>query len=81
MHYGIYITDVMADSPAFKNGIRTGDVITEIDNSCISSVTALMEKLSEKSPGDEMELQVMRQKKVEYPKVSYVRRKHNIKLG
>jgi S1-C subfamily serine protease len=81
VHYGIYITDVMADSPAFKNGIRTGDVITEIDNSCISSVTALMEKLSEKSPGDEMELQVMRQKKVEYPKVSYVRRKHNIKLG
>lgn len=80
-HYGIYVTDVIADSPAFKKGIRVGDVITEIDNVSISSVTALMEKLSEKESGDEIEIQVMRQTKVEYPKAMFVNRKITITLG
>ena len=72
---------MIADSPAFKKGIRVGDVITEIDNVSISSVTALMEKLSEKESGDEIEIQVMRQTKVEYPKAMFVNRKITITLG
>lgn len=69
VNFGIYITDVIANSPAFKKGLRTGDVITEIDGTSISSVAALMRKMSEKEPGDKIELVIVRQTKAEYPKV------------
>lgn len=78
--YGVYITDVIANSPAFKKGLLVGDVITDIDGVSISSVAALMQKLSEKEPSDEIELQITRQTKVEYPKISYAKKKVSIKL-
>lgn len=69
VNFGIYITDVIANSPAFKKGLRPGDVITEIDGTSISSVAALMKKMAEKEPGDKMKLIIVRQTKAEYPKV------------
>lgn len=71
VNYGIYVTDVVAKSPAFKEGLKAGDVITEIDGISVSSVSALTTKLDDKEPGDTMEFSITRQSKVEYPKVSF----------
>ncbi len=71
VNYGVYITDVIANSPAFKKGIRPGDVITQIDETSISSVAGLMRKLAEKESGDKIRFTIMRQTKIEYPKVHF----------
>lgn len=71
VNFGIYVTDVVAKSPAFKEGLKAGDVITEIDGTSISSVSALTAKLDSKVPGETMEFTITRQSKVEYPKASF----------
>lgn len=71
VNFGIYITDVVSKSPAFKEGLKAGDVITEIDGTSISSVSALTAKLDSKAPGDTMKFTITRQSKVEYPKASF----------
>ena len=71
VNFGIYVTDVVSKSPAFKEGLKAGDVITEIDGTSISSVSALTAKLDSKAPGDTMKFTITRQSKVEYPKASF----------
>lgn len=79
--YGIYVTDIIARSPAFKQGLRAGDVITEVDGSSVSSPSALMSGLAEREAGDEIEFTIMRQTKVEYPKNSFAEKHIKITLG
>ena len=62
---------MVSKSPAFKEGLKAGDVITEIDGTSISSVSALTAKLDSKAPGDTMKFTITRQSKVEYPKASF----------
>lgn len=71
VRYGIYVTDVVADSPAFDQGIKSGDVITEVDGKCISSVGALNSILRTHAPEDKIEFKITRQSKDEYPKISF----------
>lgn len=79
--FGIYVTDVVSKSPAFKSGLKSGDVITAIDGTSVSSVAALMRKLASKEPGEEMKLNISRQKKAEYPKISFEEKQIRIELG
>lgn len=79
--YGIYITEVLVRSPAFKQGLRAGDVITEVDGVSVSSVSALMDKLAERKSGEDMMFTIMRQAKVEYPKNSFTQKHITITLG
>lgn len=81
VHFGIYVTDVVAKSPAFLAGLKSGDVITAIDGTSVSSVAALMSKLGDKNPGDEMNLVVTRQKRAEYPKLSFEEKRIKVELG
>lgn len=79
--YGVYITDIIVNSPAFKQGLRTGDVITQIDDTSISSVAGLMAKIAEKEPGDKMKFTIMRESKSEYPKVVFHERTVTVTMG
>lgn len=81
VHFGIYVTDVVAKSPAFRAGLKSGDVITAIDGTSVSSVAALMTKLGDKEPGDEMDLTITRQKRAEYPKLSFQEKRIKVVLG
>lgn len=81
VNYGIYVTDVIADSPAFNQGIKSGDVITEVDGKCISSVSALNSILRTHAPEDKIEFKITRQSKDEYPKISFPEQTLNIVLG
>lgn len=61
MPEGVYVTGVVADSPAYASGIRRGDIVTSIaDTECsdISEFSRVLSSLSYESP---VELTVSRQ--------------------
>jgi serine protease Do len=57
---GAVVSDVTADSPGGKAGLKTGDVITEFDGKPVSDAGELQMATSQKQPGDTIHLQVMR---------------------
>lgn len=60
---GIYVADVISDSPAKKSGIKVGDVITKIDGIKITKMMELRKHLYSKEPGDTILLSLIRNKK------------------
>ena len=57
---GALVSDVQPDSPGAKAGLRTGDVITELDGKPIADAGQLQMLVAQKGPGDTIQLQVMR---------------------
>jgi serine protease Do len=53
-------TDVTANSPAEKAGIRTGDVITAIDDQPVKYVAQLQQNVGFRNPGESVKVDVMR---------------------
>src|SRR6202161_1664854 len=60
---GAVITDVQADAPGAKAGLRTGDVITELDGRPVTDAGELQMIVGQKRPGDTIHLQVVRDSK------------------
>ena len=58
---GVLVTQVIADSPAAKAGIKAGDVITAVDGEAIDSAGDLARMINEKKEGD-VSLTVIRNK-------------------
>lgn len=57
---GIYVVEVIKNSPAEAVGIRKGDVITKIDGNKLNKMSELRSYIYEKSPGDEVTLLIQR---------------------
>jgi len=57
---GIFITNVISDSPAEKAGLRQGDVVREIDGKRITAKMSLAEEISNKKVGDKVVMRVWR---------------------
>ena len=57
---GIYVTDVVADSPAYISGIQVGDVISEIDGIKVSSTAAYKEVIDKLTVGKEINIKLYR---------------------
>jgi putative serine protease PepD len=57
---GALITDVTADSPAGKAGIRTGDVVIAVDTAAIDGSAGVIAAIRDHSPGDEIQVTVVR---------------------
>lgn len=57
---GIYIHDVMGDGAAYRAGIRSGDVIIEIDGDKILTMEQLTKLISQKKVGDELTITIVR---------------------
>ncbi|MEE3377534.1 MAG: PDZ domain-containing protein, partial [Lachnospiraceae bacterium] len=57
---GIYVTEALADSPAFAAGVQPGDIITVIDEKSVLTLRALHERLMDFVPGTEVSLTVLR---------------------
>lgn len=60
---GIYVAQISLDSPAAKAKLKEGDIITKIDNLELNKMCDLRCYIYTKSPGDEVNLSIYRNKK------------------
>ena len=60
---GALVSDVTPDSPGSKAGLKTGDVITELDGKSITDAGQLQMLVGQRRPGDTIRLAVMRDDK------------------
>ncbi len=63
---GAYITKTEMDSPAMKAGIQSGDILTSINGSEVSSYEQFVTRLSQCSPDDIITITVKRQAPNDY---------------
>ncbi len=57
---GVYIVQIYTDSPAAAAGLREGDIITELEDKKIETMTQLISGLFKYRPGDAVKLSVLR---------------------
>lgn len=57
---GVYVSRVNANSAASKAGLVKGDIIMKVGNITISRVAQLQEKIAQFTPGDSIEISLMR---------------------
>ncbi len=60
VQYGVYVTDVTANSPATLAGLQVGDIITGIDNTTLDETHAYINTLFHYSAGDKVTLTLVR---------------------
>ena len=60
---GIYVSDVIDGSGAADGGLESGDVIIAAGGQKVASMAELQEKVSEKRPGDKLDITYLRDKK------------------
>jgi serine protease Do len=60
---GALVSDVSPDAPGAKAGLRTGDVISELDGKRVADAGELQMLVGQKRPGDAIHLQVVRDSK------------------
>lgn len=57
---GVYISEVQNGSPAYNAGLKAGDVLLAIDDAKVNSFATLQEAVSRYSPGDNINVTVIR---------------------
>ena len=57
---GIYVTEVVADSPSYISGIQVGDIISEVDGVKVSSTAAYKEVIDKLTVGKEINIKLYR---------------------
>jgi serine protease Do len=60
VQYGVYITNIAANSPASQAGLQVGDIITAIDNTTLDETHAYINTLFHYSAGDTVTLTINR---------------------
>ncbi|MFZ3340538.1 MAG: trypsin-like peptidase domain-containing protein [Terriglobales bacterium] len=60
---GALVSEVTPDSPGSKAGLKTGDVITELDGKPLTDAGELQMLVGQKRPGESIQLDVMREDK------------------
>ena len=66
---GVYVKEIVMDSPAMRGGIQSGDIIVGINEEKITSFADYLKILSECMPGETKELILMRQSQDVYKTV------------
>lgn len=73
---GIYISAVETNSPAYKSGIQSGDVITRINGTGINNMESFMIQLEKSNPGDNVNVTIKRRGREDYKEIEF-----NLVLG
>ena len=72
---GAKIKEVMKESAAEKAGLKSGDIITQVNGKKVDDAETLSDLIDDKDPGDEIELTYLREKKTQKVKVKLGERK------
>lgn len=57
---GIYVAQISTDGPSYNSGLKTGDVITKIDEITVNKMSELRTYIYTKKVGDEVNLTILR---------------------
>lgn len=57
---GMYVVEVVTQSPAEEAGIKIDDIITKIDDQNVNEGTSLSDVIAKKKPGDKITLEIWR---------------------
>ena len=68
---GVYITDSIADGPAYNVGIQNGDILTKFDDLEIQTIRDFQNRLEETKTGDTVKVTVKRKSIDEYKEIEY----------
>jgi serine protease DegQ len=60
---GVLISGVLEGGPADKAGIRPGDVLTQVNGQAVNDVAALLNRIAQTNPGDEVKVTLLRKGK------------------
>ena len=60
---GVYVAQISADGPSYSSGLRTGDIITKVDDTTINKMSMLRSYIYSKKAGDEIKLTILRNNK------------------
>ena len=60
---GCKVDSIEEDAPAFKAGLKVGDVITRINDHEVTDYATLRRLISEAKPGDELTVEIQRDEK------------------
>ncbi len=63
VNMGVMITEIQPVSPAERAGLRRADIVIRVDNQLVRNVEDFQKILSEKKPGDNMEILLWREEK------------------
>ncbi len=74
---GIYVIEVVANSPAYESGLKAGDVLLEIDNKEIDTMNDLRKLLLNYKPGESAELTVLRNGSKLNVDITFIERPNN----
>jgi Do/DeqQ family serine protease len=77
---GVLVSDLMESGAAAEAGIQSGDVILEVENVPVRSVPELQEQISRYRPGDEVNISVWRNKRLERVPVTLRNREGSTEL-
>ena len=66
MPQGLFVTEVLSDSPALAGGIRNGDILVRFGEKDIRTVQDLQDVLAAADPDDRVNVTVMRSSRREY---------------
>lgn len=67
----MYITDSIADGPAYNVGIQNGDILTKFDDLEIQTIRDFQNRLEETKTGDTVKVTVKRKSIDEYKEIEY----------
>ena len=74
---GVYIGEVISNSPAYKSGLKEGDILLKIDNKEVMSMNEIRDILLTYKPGETAKLTVLRNDSLLYLDVKFVERLDN----
>ncbi|MDD2284422.1 MAG: Do family serine endopeptidase [Paludibacter sp.] len=77
---GAYVANVVENSAAEKAGVKSGDVITNVNGVDVKSVAQLQEQVGRYRPGDKITIDILRDNKKQKLKVELKNRQGNTDL-
>jgi serine protease DegQ len=60
---GVLISGVLDGGPADKAGLKPGDVLRQVNGQSVNDVAALLQRIAQTNPGDEVRISLLRKTK------------------